>query len=82
MAADLRVFLRWRPSGWHGGLVTVRMPCLVFVRLTGWLALLARSPASKDAELLVLRQEARGVAVERRRHMLNGTPVALVSGAA
>jgi hypothetical protein len=30
---------------------------LMFVRLTGWLALLARSPASKDAELLVLRQE-------------------------
>jgi hypothetical protein len=27
------------------------------VRLTGWMALLARSSASKDAELLVLRQE-------------------------
>src|SRR5689334_1861111 len=30
---------------------------LIFVRLTGWMALLARSAASKDAELLVLRQE-------------------------
>jgi putative transposase len=30
---------------------------LVFVRLAGWTALLARSSASKDAELLVLRQE-------------------------
>ena len=30
---------------------------LMFVRLTGWLALLARSSASKDAELLVLRHE-------------------------
>ena len=30
---------------------------LVFVRLTGWMAPLARSSASKDAELLVLRQE-------------------------
>jgi hypothetical protein len=30
---------------------------LIFVRLAGWLALLARSSASKDAELLVLRQE-------------------------
>jgi putative transposase len=30
---------------------------LVFVRLAGWMALLARSAASKDAELLVLRQE-------------------------
>ena len=30
---------------------------LVFVRLAGWMALLARSAASKDAGLLVLRQE-------------------------
>ena len=30
---------------------------LIFVRLAGWIALLARSSAWKDAELLVLRQE-------------------------
>jgi putative transposase len=38
---------------------------LMFVRLVGWMALLARSAPSKDAELLVLRQE---VGVLRRQN--------------
>ena len=36
---------------------------MIFVRLLGWLVLLARSGASEDVELLVLGQE---VAVLRR----------------
>jgi hypothetical protein len=37
---------------------------LIFVRLAGWMALLARSAASKGAELLLLRQEVAGAGIE------------------
>ena len=42
----------------------IRLICLLMVRVLGWLALLARSDAARNAEILVLRHE---IAVMRRQ---------------
>jgi hypothetical protein len=44
--------------------MTLRLLCLIFCQLFGWLGLLTRQQASKNAEILVLRHE---VAVLRRQ---------------
>ena len=58
---NLRYPVRIAPPG--SPAVAIRLVYLMLVRVLSWLALLARSDAAKDAEILTLRHE---VAVLRR----------------
>ena len=59
--------------------MSVRLLYLIFVRLCGWLVLLSRSSASKDAELLVLRHEAAILRRANPRPRLDGADRAVLA---
>ena len=45
-------------AGWVAcGKIAVRVLYLIMIRVFGWLVLLGRRQASKDAEIMVLRHE-------------------------
>jgi hypothetical protein len=50
--------------GARSRLVPVRLPCLIMIGVFGWLVLLGRCQASKDAETMILRHE---IIAPRRR---------------
>jgi hypothetical protein len=52
--------------------LSLRLLYLIFDRLLGWLLLLARTPASKDIELLILRHEVAILAEPTRRPTWTG----------
>jgi putative transposase len=71
-----------KPSGHDDRRMTLRLLYLMFRKVMGWLALLARSSAAKDAELLMLRHEVSVLRRQVARPRVNWADRALLAGLA
>ena len=69
-------------AGWHALAMGLRLGYLIARRLVSWLGLLARSEASKDAEILVLRHQLEVLHRQHRRTRLSWVDRAVIAALA